>query len=693
MVRFDLCLGEGHTLRNASALLAAALACSSSYAQEAPPVLLDTVVVSAMRGEARIFDIPAAIGSVDADTIRTAGPQVNLSEALSRVPGITVLNRQNYAQDLQLSIRGFGSRSTFGIRGVRLIVDGIPATMPDGQGQASNVSLPSTARIEVLRGPLALLYGNAAGGVVQAFTEAGAPQPTASATATAGSFDMRRYGATFAATAGENRYIIDASHFSTDGYRDHSSAERDQLNAKWTWQVCAQTRVDLVLNSLKQDALDPLGLTRAQWEADPRQAPAIAYAQDASKDVRQTQLGALLEQRYANGLVFNGRAYYGTRNLDNKLSTPLANQLPPTSSGGIVTFDRDYYGAGAELSKRFALEGGVSMRLLGGLYYDRMKDDRQGYINNAGERGDLRRDEDDLVYDTDALLQATFDFGDRWSAVAGVRASRVRFETTDRYIATGNPDDSGSLKYTGTNPVAGVTWHASRDLNVYANAGRGFETPTFTELAYRNNATGLNTDLKASTSNHFELGMKWRPATGQALEVATFDIRTRDEIVVDVNTGGRSTFRNAGSTTRRGAEGSWQATWARSFSTLVSASVLNARFENGNHLPGTPQRSLFAEAVWSPQENWHAAVEIVHNGRIYVNDANDDSAAAATVVNLRVGGTFRFGAVEILPVLRLENAGDRKYAGSVIVNEANRRFFESAPTRAWMASLAARYRF
>ena len=661
---------------------------------DAPPVALETVVVTATRAEAKAFDVPAAISAVEADVIREAGPMVNLSESLARVPGITVLNRQNYAQDLQLSIRGFGARSTFGIRGVRLIVDGIPATMPDGQGQASNVSLPSTARIEVLRGPLAILYGNAAGGVVQVFTPAGADQPTASASGAGASFDTQRYGAGFASSSGPHRFIVDASHFETDGYRDHSTAERSVGNAKWTWQLSPSTRLDTVVNVLDQPlALDPLGLTRAQWEQDPRQAPAIAFTQDASKTVRQEQAGSVLEHRFDEATSLQGRAYVGTRSLDNKLSTPLASQLPPTSSGGIVSFDRAYYGGALQLSRRFAFGAGSSARVVAGVEYDHMKDDRQGYINNAGERGMLRRDEDDIVHNTDALLQAAFDFGSRWSAVAGVRASRVRFEVRDRYVAPGNPDDSGTLQYRSTNPVGGLTWHVSPELNVYANAGRGFETPTFTELAYRNSGSGLNTDLDASRSDHTELGAKWRPLEGHALEAAIFDIRTKDEIVVDVNAGGRSTFRNAGSTTRRGIEAMYQAQWASWLRTYVSFTGLDARFDNGSPLPGTPDRSAFGEAVFTPREWWHAAIEVLHLGRIYVNDANDDHAPAWTVVNLRAGARLRVGMLEVEPLARLENATDRKYAGSVIVNEAQRRYFEPAPPRSWMFSITARYRF
>ena len=695
MVRFDPHRGERKILKRDLAVLAAALACAPLHAQEAVPQ--EPVVVTATRDETRAFDAPAAIDAVDAATIRVAGPQVNLSEALVRIPGLTVLNRQNFSQDLQLSVRGFGSRSTFGIRGVRLIIDGIPATMPDGQGQASSVSLPSAARIEVLRGPLALLYGNAAGGVVQVFSEAGAPEPTIGVSASAGSYDARRWGLKASTgSSGAHRLTVDASRYTTDGYREHSAATREQMNAKWVWQLGAATRLDTVVNVLDQPrALDPLGLTRAQWEENPRQAAAIAFAQDARKTVRQRQAGAVLEHRFDRDTTLDARVYYGKRDLDNALSVPPAAQAPPTSSGGIVSFERGYLGANLQLARRLELGAGVTARLLAGLDYDRMDEDRQGYLNLLGVRGALKRDEDNRVDNTDALLQATFDFGERWSAIAGVRTSRVKFRTGDRFIVPGNPDDSGTRGYRATNPVAGITWHAGRDLNVYANVGRGFETPTFTELAYRNGATGLNTGLEASKSRHGELGAKWRAGTAHSLDLAFYDIRTEDEIVVDTNVGGRSTFRNAGRTTRRGAEASYRGRWSPELRATLSLGALNARFDNGKHLPGTPERSAFAEIAYAPRAlpGFHAAVEGVYVGRLYVNDANEDSAPPAAVVNLRAGYTRRFGAIEVEPLVRIDNAAGRRYAGSVIVNEANRRFFEPAPGRNWLVAVNARYRF
>jgi len=695
--------------RNRVLLAPLAIACTDALSQAAVP--LEPVVVSATRAETRIFDAPAAIGAVGADVISIAGPQVNLSESLDRIPGISILNRQNYAQDLQLSIRGFGARSTFGVRGVRIIVDGIPATMPDGQGQTSSIDLSSAARIEVLRGPLSLLYGNAAGGVVQVFTEDGAPSPTFWASAAAGAYGMNREAFKFATSSGSQTFLVDGWHFHTDGYRDHSSATRDLVNAKWTWQPSPDTHVSVVYNWLDQpEALDPGGLTHAQWDADPRQVQPGYIQLNTHKTLRQDQVGTVLDHKFDADTTLTARLYYGERSLDNGLGIPLSAQLPPSSAGGIVVFDRDYWGAGLLLSRRFALGGGNVARLMAGYDYDSMHDDRQGYLNVNGDRGDLRRNEDDYVHNSDALLQGTIDLGSSWSAIAGVRASNVEFVTKDHYIVPGNGDDSGTIKYRATNPVAGVTWHAAPEMNVYFNAGRGFETPTFTEIAYRDNASGLNTDLKASLSRHFEVGAKWR-VERQSLDVAAYHITTNDELIVDQNVGGRSTYRNAGQTLREGIEISHLARWTEELNSTIAVTVMRARYDEafvsgsgtaaapvtpGNRIPGTPERYAFAELAYAPRWGWYGlngAIEAVYTSRLYVDDINSDFAPPSTVLNLRAGMRIGWGRLEVVPLVRLENATNQRYSGSVIVNESNKRFFEPALPRNWMASLTARYRF
>jgi iron complex outermembrane recepter protein len=685
----------------------------AAQAQTAPPAAIaDTLVITADRLRQSSFDAPAAISAVTREVIDAGGPQVNLSEALNRVPGITVLNRQNYAQDLQLSIRGFGSRSTFGIRGVRLIVDGIPATMPDGQGQASSVALTSAERIEVLRGPLAQLYGNAAGGVVQIFTGSDATTPTTTLRTVVGRDGLVKDGVTFAASGATDEVLLDGSLFHTGGYREHSRAERTQLNAKWEHRLGADSRFSLVVNSLDQPvSLDPLGLTRAQWEANPRQAVAIAKTQDARKSVAQDQLGVVFEQALGEATQLSARVYAGTRQLDNALSVPLSVQLAATSAGGIVAFQRSYSGLGATLSHRIALGGAGALRLVAGIEFDSQVEDRQGYINNNGVQGALKRDEHNTVDDRDAFAQVAWEARAGVTVTAGLRASHVHFRSVDHFIVAGNPDDSGSVDYSATNPVAGVAWRVAPSLNLYANVGQGFETPTFTELAYRPVGTGLNTDLRASRSRHAEIGAKWKPTPEHRIDAALFDIATRDELVVDTNNGGRSTFKNAGRTQRRGAELQYVGALGTDWRATLALTALRATFRDrftsgsgaaavpvaaGNRLPGTPDRNLFAELAYAPARAWggfNAAIEVVHTGRLYVDDVNSDSAPPSTVVNLRAGLVQKVKEWTFSELLRVDNATDRRYAGSVIVNEANGRFFEPALPRGALLALTAKYEY
>lgn len=659
---------------------------------------LQEVVVSASRQEQQSFDAPASVQAVGQDVIEAAGPRVNLSESLNRVPGITVLNRQNYAQDLQLSIRGSGSRSPFGIRGARLIVDGIPATMPDGQGQASTISLQSAQRIEVLRGPLAQLYGNAAGGVVQVFTADGPARPELRLSVDLGADGLQRYGVQAAGQRGAVNYVLDVSDFQTDGWRANSAAERQHLNAKLRWNTSEQTRVTVVANVFDQPVSgDPLGLTRADAEADPRQAVAASTQYQAGKDVAQRQLGVVLDHRLKADASVMARVYAGQRDLDNRLAFPGSGAL---SAGGVVQLDRGYDGLGLRYSRRLPAGDG-QVQLSVGLDHERMREHRLGYVNNNGVPGDLRRNEQDSVRSTGLYTQADWAINEHWSAVAGLRVNRVNFRIVDAYIVGSNPDDSGSAAFSATNPVLGITRHLGDDTNLYANIGRGFETPTFTEIAYTAGGSGPNLALRAARSTHAEVGFKTRLADGHRLDVALFRIDTRDEIVVASNTGGRAVYRNAGQTRRTGLEVAHSAQWSPEWRSHLALSTLDARFRDaalvpaGNRIPGIADRSLFAELAWQPRAwaGFTGALELVHRGSMVVNDLNADRTDAVTLFNLRLGWQQTVGAWTLRETLRIDNLTDRSYIGSVIANDTNGRFFEPAPGRQWGLGLTATYRF
>ena len=672
-------------------------------ATAADDVVLDPIVVTATRQAQRSFDLPASIDTIDRRAIEQGQPMINLSETLVRVPGVVAQNRQNYAQDLQISSRGFGARAAFGVRGVRLYQDDIPATMPDGQGQTGSFQLLSAERIEVLRGPFSTLYGNSSGGVITVFSESGRDPPTAAMNAVAGSFGTWSAGVKVNGIAGPVGYVAAINRFATEGYRDHSAAERTLAVAKLSLAWSERTRLVVLGSSQDQpESQDPLGLTRAQWEADPRQADPVATQFDTRKTVRQHQGGARLDHAFDDMTSLRATGYGGHRNVRQYLAF---SGVGATSSGGITDLDRDFAGASLKLFHRTRwLDRPVT--LTAGVDHERQDERRRGFVNDEGRLGDLRRDEDDVVRNTDVYAQLEWRLLPMLAATAGVRSSDVRFRSTDAYITGPNPDDSGSATYRKTTPVAGIVFNASDALNLYATYGEGFETPTFAELAYRPGATGLNLDLRASSSRAIEIGAKARFARHR-LNLAAFAIETDDEIVIDAATGGRTTFRNAGSTRRHGFEAAWDAELGAGVTAHAAFTYLRAEFADafvtgspaatipaGTRLPGVPARTAYAELAWTPPAaRWLSlAIEAQHVGRIAVNDRNSDAAPAYSIANLRIAAEHRQGNLRFAAFARVNNLTDRRYVGSVIVGDTNGRYFEPAPGRAGFAGATVELR-
>ena len=701
-------------VKTALALALASAGCGLAGAQT-----LKDVVISASRAEQRSFDAPAAVQSIDRDTIEGAGPQVNLSESLNRVPGLTILNRQNYAQDLQLSIRGFGARSAFGIRGIRLLIDGIPATTPDGQGQGSSISLTSTDRIEVLRGPLALLYGNSSGGVIQAFTRDAPEQPEFDAQYYVASYGLRRSDWQYAGRLGASAdgkggvgLVADYSAFSTDGFRDNSRTERKQFNGKLTFDPNENTRVNLVFNQFDMPlAQDPLGLTAAQLAANPQQAGTNAIARGVRKIVLQNQLGSSLVHTIDADSSVTARAYYGTR---ENLQYQVGGLTPPTLGGAWVGLNRAYYGVGLQYNAQSNLAG-TPVKWVAGYEFDRSRETRQAGGAAGGQKtATLLRDEVNQAENSDLFAQATFLLTEKVSLIAGLRSSSVRFTSDDNFLSDGN--GSGSTSYQATTPVLGVTWHATDSLNLYANYGKGFESPTLAELAYTGSVPPLasltpafNTALNASSSQHYELGAKWMPSAQSRLDFTLYQIDTTDEIVTLSNNGGNSSFKNAPGTRRTGWELSGSALFTPNWRATLAASQIDAVYSQaftsgvtavaaGNKIPGIPQSFLFAELLWAQQgmglerkrgapQGLQAGLELTQAGRLFANDVNTASAEAYNTVNAKISHGWAVGSGSLTAYARVDNLTDERYVGSVIVNQAASQFFEPAPGRNWTLGL------
>lgn len=705
---------------------------------------LAPVVVSGQGFEQRAFDTPYSVNVIDAETLRNGGLMVNLSEAMARVPGLNVANRNNYAQDLQISSRGFGARSTFGVRGMRLYSDGIPATMPDGQGQVSHFDLAGAQRVEVLRGPFSALYGNSSGGVVALFS-APVRERYAELDLDAGRFGQRQARLTVQAplsdTPGRGWDLrLGLSRFETDGFRPQSEAERTLANVRLGWTGERDTLV-FAYNHLDQPSEDPLGLPLELFREDPTQTVDLAQPGpggfDTRKDVDQDQLGVNWRHRFEDlGALSESAvtAYAGRRSVIQYQSIPVGAQQAPTSPGGIIDFDRDYRGVDGRLIWRWTLAGDRSAQVVAGAAYEEAEDDRLGFRNFVGEgddqvlgvKGEKRRDETNEVRTADAYAQGEIEFVKDWTATLGVRSGKVKFRSDDHFVVGPNGDDSGSLSYDYTNPVAALQWRASSNLNLYVSAGRGFESPTLNELAYRpDGQTGFNDELDAQKSTQVEIGAKWRlPEAGLSLDLAVFEARTQDELGVSTNRGGRSTFQNVGDTKRRGAEiaAGWEPN--RYWRGALALTFLHAEYEDGfqtcygvpapctadtpkNDVPagtriaGTSPRSAYAELAWSPfgNEATEIAAEWRLQDQVATNDLNargedDDFAPGWSTVALRARQAWRLGENSRLEgLLRVDNLFDREYAGSVIVNEGNRRFFEPGMPRSWLLSLRWRQAF
>lgn len=672
-----------------------------------------TMVVTAAPTTVSELDTPAAVSVVNGDEMRQAAPRVNLSESLGAVPGLQVQNRQNYAQDLQLSIRGFGSRSTYGVRGLRIYVDGIPATMPDGQGQTSNIDIGSVDTIEVLRGPFSALYGNSSGGVINVTSQTGTQPPTVEASSYYGSFGTWHYGmkATGAvgdgSHAGDVDYTVSTNRFTTHGYRDHSGARKNLANARLGVRINDVSKLTLLLNSVDIKANDAGGLTADEWRDNPRQSPR-GDQYNTRKNTRQTQAGLRYERQLSAQDDLSVMMYAGERETTQFQSIPRAPQLKPSHAGGVIDLTRHYQGIDTRLTHHGELL--VPVTLTAGLDYENMSERRKGYenfvmVNGApqyGEQGALRRNERNLMWNVDPYLQTQWQLTDKLSLDAGVRYSSVWFDSNDYYITPGNGDDSGDASYHKWLPAGSLKYALTDAWNVYLSAGRGFETPTINELSYRSdNQSGLNFGLKPSTNDTVEIGSKTRIGNG-LFTAALFQTNTDNEIVVDSSSGGRTSYKNAGKTRRQGMELGLDQQFGESWRLKAAWTWLDATYRtnvcddascNGNRIPGIARNMGYASFGYQPEQGWYAGSDIRYMSDIMANDENTAKAPSWTVVGLTTGYKWSYGRMDMDLFGRIDNLFDREYVGSVIVNESNARYYEPAPGRNYGIGLNLAWRF
>ena len=660
-------------------LLAAAglLVCAAQRVQaqqDTAAIPVREIEVTVTRVAEPLPRVPAAISVVNSADIQRAQPGVGIEEALAHVPGLVVNNRYNFALGPRISIRGFGARAAFGVRGIRVFADGVPLTMPDGQANLNNVDLTSVGRIEVLRGAASMLYGNAAGGVVAYETEMPLPGFNAQARVLGGSDDLWRGNVKLGGGSERTRFLLNVARLTADGFREHARVEQHNVNARVRHELSDRSFLAFTFNAADAPtALNPGSLPLDSARSKPEMAWPRNAATASGEAARQVQVAA--EHGLQSG-VFRSHviAYALTRELENPL--PFA----------YITLDRLAGGLRSSLSAdfgRWIVAGGIDLEL--------QSDERGEFNNDNGRPGsDVVRDQDDHITNIGPFLRVSVAATPRLTVTAGVRYDRTHFHTEDHFLEDGR-DDSGSRTMSALSPMLGVTYAFGRDVSAFASVSTAFQTPTTTELINNPDGTGFN-QLDPQRSVSYEFGVRAARARW-SVEASAYHTRVRDALVPFQLPGGdgREFFRNAGCTRQQGIELAtsllvrpwWRVTAAYTWSDFefVDDGLPESDFE-GNKVPGVPPQHLALRTTLG-NDRLFLTGEVEHTSNYFAADSNEDGSRnpAATVVDLRMAGVLRSRMARWEPFIGINNVLDEAYFGSVVVNAAGARYYEPAPGR------------
>ena len=670
---------------------------------------LSPTVVTATRYETNSFDLPLSIDAVTGSEITDARTGANLSEIAPRIPGVVINYRSTAAQELSISTRGFGARSQFGVKGIRIYADGIPLNSADGQGQAGSINLDTLGQIEFLRGPFSALYGNSSGGVVQAFTRDGAKDPTITVGASSGTWNTNKQSITYEGQAGPVNYILNAYQYVSDGYRDFSQYRRDNFNGKISYQFSPDTKFTFVGNYMDQPYTnDPNALTPDQYKANSRSAGTNAISTNSRLYRINSYGGIIIDHNLSEKDSLRFMGYSGERSNLQYLTTGAASEVIRDTEG----FDLRWLRKDLFLNK--------PLNFTAGLAYDSMEDIRSRYTySGTGVYTPLlttstsNRREKQSAFSVDQYLQASYEPTDRLLVITGLRHSRVNIKNEDLYFGdcVDRPaacDSTGQVTYSNTSPVAGVTFKITPTLNAYANYGRGFETPTFAETTYSNATSGAgpNLSMVPSKSKNYEIGLKAFVTSNTRMNLALFKVDTKNEIVVTANSGPQNVYDSTANTERKGIEFSLDSRLPYNFNYYQTYTYLDSEFKNsftntvgglvaaGNRLSGVYKNTAYTELSWKyPALNFSSAIENIYYSDVHGYDSNagDRKADAFSIVNLRASLKQSYNNWNFSEFVRADNILDEKYVGNVRVN--NSATFEPGAPRNYTVGVTSSYTF
>ncbi|MCC6282148.1 MAG: TonB-dependent receptor [Saprospiraceae bacterium] len=656
------------------------------------PTPLQPVEVTATRFTTNELQTPYGLSVLDKTQLQSGRQQLSPAEFLSAVPGVFFMNADNFAQDLRVSIRGVGARSAFGIRGVRIMVDDLPETTPDGQGQIDNLDPGHLDRLEVIRGPAAGLYGNASGGVLSFRTEEVATNRFVQIGTRFGSFGFQQYQLKAGGRNGRWQYIAGATHVRLQGFREQSRMRNTIANLKIRFHRNENHQLLLIGNFAGSPVAEDAGaLTAVQADTLPTQARDVNRQFNAGESVYQGRIGILSDSRLSAQSRLKIRLFHTFRDFENNLAF---------KADGIVAFRRNFSGAGVGYLFT-AKPGHIGWQLHTGLDLERQADLRKRFANLDGERGDLSFEQLETYQNAGLFFLNEVTFHKKWALTANVRLDLIQVKAADRFVQNG--DDSGSFSRRNLSPVLGIRYSVSETVHVYANLSTAFDMPTLSELsANPDGSGGFNTGLLPQQTVGGELGIKGLLQHKLRYEAAFFYAVSRNELAPYElqNFPGRTFYRNSGRTERTGLEMSL--TWMPGGGIQCSANYTLAAYRyvsymsggytyDGKRIPGLPEQTGAVEVRYTHKKGPFAIFSTRYVGALFADDANNNRVAEFWLLNLRAGWPLHIGKTLIEPSIGLNNLADTRYSGNIRINAFGGRYYEPAPGVNWYAGVMLRF--
>lgn len=672
----------------------------ASYIPSALTQILEEVIVDAARIPLSVIQAPFAIDRIEREQIVRAQTQLGLDESLASIPGLVLQNRFNFAQDLRISIRGFGARANFGIRGVKILVDGIPETLADGQGGIDSIDLTSIGSIEVLRGPSSSLYGNASGGVIRIESDFDRPDSGIEARLAIGGNGYRKNQIHINGKSDNKQlsYIASLSRLDIEGYREHSEHQNSLFNGRMRYIFKDNGTLKIAVNHTDQpQANDPGGVNLVTLLDDRTAARDRNIALNAGESLEQTRIGLIYQRNVGNQGELTLRNYHIWRDFEGRI---------PISSNGVIDIDRYYSGGGLMYQHKNSLAGKKNTSIIG-IDYDYQDDNRERFENINGISGNQVLDQREKVTSTALYLQNQLQLGDGWLLSSGIRYDEISFAVNDY-----RENNSGKRTLNQLSPMIATSYALGHQASIYGNISTSFETPTTTELALVE-STGLNSQLDAQKAINYELGIKGYFESGfdstsrinqqHNYTLSVFSIDVEQEIIAIEDNLGRDIFINAGESSRQGIELSLKSQLSETFSSSIAYTYSDFSYKtfvdknnndfSDNKLPGLPQDTLHVAIHYQHQSGLFVSLESLYLSQFALNNSNTDSMDSSLVTDLRSGYSLNIDNISIEPFIGISNLFNEVYSANARINAFGGRFYESGPDRNLYAGVSIRHNF